>query len=95
MSKAFDVGVLRNPVLTASCRNTPVQGFSVNGAENLKIEDVTIDNTAGDTEDGGHNTDCFDVGSSTGKSARLRSRTVALMFFCRSLSVRHHLSEPR
>lgn len=29
--------------------NTPVQGFSVDGAQNLKIEDVTIDDSAGDT----------------------------------------------
>lgn len=28
--------------------NTPVQCFSVNGASNLNIEDVTIDNSAGD-----------------------------------------------
>ena len=38
----------------------------MNNAQNLQIQDVTIDNTAGDVEDGGHNTDCFDVGSSTG-----------------------------
>jgi galacturan 1,4-alpha-galacturonidase len=46
-------------------KNTPVQGISVDGAENLKIEDVTIDDSDGDTE-GGHNTDCFDIGESTG-----------------------------
>ncbi|KAK7516511.1 putative extracellular polygalacturonase [Phyllosticta citriasiana] len=52
-------------------KNTPVQCFSVNGAENLVIENVTIDNSDGDktNSDGhalGHNTDAFDVGSSTG-----------------------------
>ena len=39
--------------------------MSINGATNLKVEDVTIDDTDGDTQ-GGHNTDCFDIGSSTG-----------------------------
>lgn len=52
-------------------KNTPVQCFSVNGAENVYIKDVTIDNSAGDELDSdgdalGHNTDAFDVGSSTG-----------------------------
>lgn len=47
-------------------KNTPVQGFSINGAKNLNVIDITIDNTDGDVEDGGHNTDAFDVGSSTG-----------------------------
>ncbi|EME83261.1 glycoside hydrolase family 28 protein [Pseudocercospora fijiensis CIRAD86] len=51
-------------------QNCPVQCFSVNRAENLYIKDVTIDNSAGDelNSDGatlGHNTDAFDVGSST------------------------------
>ena len=30
-------------------KDTPVQGFSVDGAQNLKIRDVTIDDSAGDT----------------------------------------------
>lgn len=46
--------------------NTPVQCFSVDNANNLKIVDVTIDDSAGDAGDLGHNTDAFDVGSSTG-----------------------------
>jgi len=45
--------------------NTPVQCFSVNSATGLTISDVTIDNSAGDTDELGHNTDAFDVGSST------------------------------
>ncbi|TVY19508.1 Polygalacturonase 2 [Lachnellula arida] len=45
--------------------NTPVQCFSINDATGLTISDVTIDNSAGDTDDLGHNTDAFDVGSST------------------------------
>ncbi|CAG8958103.1 hypothetical protein HYFRA_00000448 [Hymenoscyphus fraxineus] len=44
--------------------NSPVQVFSVNGAKGLTISDVTIDNSAGDEGELGHNTDAFDVGSS-------------------------------
>lgn len=47
-------------------KNTPVQAFSINGAQNLQVNDITIDNSAGDVENGGHNTDAFDVGASTG-----------------------------
>lgn len=47
-------------------KNTPVQGFSINGAENLTLDKISIDNSAGDKTNGGHNTDAFDVGSSTG-----------------------------
>ncbi|KAK5698885.1 Polygalacturonase 1 [Elasticomyces elasticus] len=47
-------------------KNTPIQCFSINGASNLKVIDITIDNTAGDGEKGGHNTDAFDIGSSNG-----------------------------
>lgn len=47
-------------------KNTPVQGFSVNSATDLTLDHITIDNSAGDGADGGHNTDAFDVGSSTG-----------------------------
>ncbi|EED22465.1 extracellular polygalacturonase, putative [Talaromyces stipitatus ATCC 10500] len=45
-------------------QNTPVQAVSINGCNGLNITDMTIDNSAGDTE-GGHNTDGFDIGSST------------------------------
>ncbi|KAF1919186.1 glycoside hydrolase [Ampelomyces quisqualis] len=47
-------------------KNTPVQAFSINTATNLTLDHITIDNSAGDVTDGGHNTDAFDVGSSTG-----------------------------
>lgn len=47
-------------------KNTPVQGFSINGATDLILDHITIDNSAGDVTNGGHNTDAFDVGSSTG-----------------------------
>ncbi|KAJ1327373.1 Glycosyl hydrolases family 28 [Microdochium nivale] len=46
-------------------KNTPVQAFSINDVTNLGVYGINIDNSAGDTQ-GGHNTDAFDVGSSTG-----------------------------
>ncbi|KAL4786809.1 glycoside hydrolase [Aspergillus varians] len=44
--------------------NTPVQAVSINGCDGLTITDMTIDNSAGD-DNGGHNTDGFDIGSSS------------------------------
>lgn len=44
-------------------KNTPVQFMSINSASDLNVVDVTMDNSAGDSL--GHNTDAFDVGSST------------------------------
>jgi polygalacturonase len=49
-----------------SILNTPVQAVSINGASGLTITDMTIDNSAGDKDSLGHNTDGFDIGSSTG-----------------------------
>ena len=46
-------------------KNSPVQTFSVSGCSDLTLDSITIDNSAGDTG-GGHNTDAFDVGTSTG-----------------------------
>jgi len=45
--------------------NTPVQAFSINSATGLTLSNIVIDNSAGDTGSLGHNTDAFDVGSST------------------------------
>lgn len=45
-------------------KNTPVQAVSINGADGLTITDMTIDNADGDSA-GGHNTDGFDIGSSS------------------------------
>ncbi|KAI9376651.1 glycoside hydrolase [Aspergillus egyptiacus] len=44
--------------------NTPVQAVSINGCDGLTVTDMTIDNSAGD-EEGGHNTDGFDIGESS------------------------------
>ncbi|KAK6204058.1 hypothetical protein LQW54_008519 [Pestalotiopsis sp. IQ-011] len=38
-------------------QNTPVQAVSINGCDGLTITDMTIDNSAGDTDALGHNTD--------------------------------------
>jgi galacturan 1,4-alpha-galacturonidase len=46
-----------------SIKNTPVQAISVE-SDNLIIKDVTIDNSDGD-DNGGHNTDGFDISEST------------------------------
>jgi galacturan 1,4-alpha-galacturonidase len=45
--------------------NTPVQAFSIDGSTGLTLADITIDNSAGDTNSLAANTDAFDVGSST------------------------------
>ncbi|KAI7306863.1 Endopolygalacturonase [Hortaea werneckii] len=67
--KGFYAHSLTESVITGlNIKNTPIQCFSINGAENLHVVDITIDNSEakGEIEDGGHNTDAFDVGSSTG-----------------------------
>lgn len=65
--KGFEAHDLTDSIIKGlNIKNTPVQCFSINGASNLHVIDVTIDNSAGDGENGGHNTDAFDVGSSTG-----------------------------
>lgn len=43
--------------------NSPVQVVSINGCDGLTINQMTIDNSSGDSK-GGHNTDGFDIGSS-------------------------------
>ncbi|KAN0065208.1 Polygalacturonase 1 [Thecaphora frezii] len=65
--KFFAAHKLTNSVIQGlTVRNTPVQAFSINGAENLTLDHITIDNSAGDVTNGGHNTDAFDIGSSNG-----------------------------
>ncbi|KAF4975742.1 hypothetical protein FZEAL_7519 [Fusarium zealandicum] len=46
-------------------KNTPVHAVSINGANGLTITDMTINDADGD-DHGGHNTDGFDIGDSTG-----------------------------
>ncbi|KAK4099423.1 glycoside hydrolase family 28 protein [Parathielavia hyrcaniae] len=57
--KFFYAHNLRNSnIKKLDVKNTPVQAFSINGATNLGVYDITLDNSAGDTQ-GGHNTDAF------------------------------------
>lgn len=58
--------MISSTITGLNVKNTPVQGFSINGASDLTLQDITIDNSDGDTDTGGHNTDAFDVGSSDG-----------------------------
>ncbi|KAK5115346.1 Polygalacturonase 1 [Meristemomyces frigidus] len=55
----------KSSINSINIKNSPVQVYSINGANGLTVNGGTIDNTAGDAG-GGHNTDCFDVGSSSG-----------------------------
>ncbi|KAJ4360817.1 Polygalacturonase [Didymosphaeria variabile] len=56
----------QSTISNLNVKNTPVQGFSINSATDLVLDHITIDNSAGDSDTGGHNTDAFDVGSSSG-----------------------------
>ncbi|KAF1354749.1 Endopolygalacturonase 1 [Delphinella strobiligena] len=61
----------QSTIQNLNVKNTPVQSFSIDGAEGLTVTGITIDNSAGDETDSngdalGHNTDAFDVGDSTG-----------------------------
>jgi polygalacturonase len=53
--------------------NSPVQTFSVSGSQNLNLTNIFIDGSAGDSQ-GGHNTDAFDVGTSS--NIRISGATV-------------------
>ncbi|KAK7744505.1 hypothetical protein SLS53_003389 [Cytospora paraplurivora] len=63
--KFFAAHSLKDSTITnLYIKNTPVQAVSINDADGLTITDMTIDNSDGDSA-GGHNTDGFDIGSST------------------------------
>jgi polygalacturonase len=47
-------------------QNSPVQVFSIDDSTSLTLTDITIDDSAGDTDSLGANTDGFDIGDSTG-----------------------------
>ncbi|KAG5984130.1 hypothetical protein E4U55_005929 [Claviceps digitariae] len=46
--------------------NTPVHAVSISASKNLDVYNVNIDNSAGDENDLGHNTDGFDIGTTDG-----------------------------
>ncbi|KAF2623511.1 glycoside hydrolase family 28 protein [Macroventuria anomochaeta] len=52
-------------VTDLSIKNTPVQAVSIASCDGLTITDMTIDDSAGDTDSLGHNTDGFDIGTSS------------------------------
>lgn len=62
----FAHGLINSSIRYLNVKNTPVQAFSINGCSNLRVDHVTIDNSAGDVNRLGHNTDAFDVGNSDG-----------------------------
>lgn len=65
--KFFSAHSLTSSSITGlNIKNTPVHAFSISGAKGLTLDKITMDNTDGDVANGGHNTDAFDVGSSTG-----------------------------
>ncbi|KAF2852306.1 glycoside hydrolase family 28 protein [Plenodomus tracheiphilus IPT5] len=51
-------------ITNLNIKNTPVQAVSINGCDGLTITGMTIDDSAGDKDSLGHNTDGFDIGSS-------------------------------
>ncbi|OAQ59401.1 glycoside hydrolase family 28 [Pochonia chlamydosporia 170] len=57
--------LINSNIKSLNVLNTPVQAFSINSVTNLGLYNINLDNSLGDSE-GGHNTDAFDVGSSTG-----------------------------
>lgn len=46
----------QSTISNLNVKNTPVQGFSINSATDLTLDHITIDNSAGDADTGGHNT---------------------------------------
>ena len=65
--KFFSAHKLISSTITGiSILDSPVQVFSIDGSQSLALNDITVDNSAGDAGALGHNTDAFDVGDSTG-----------------------------
>ena len=91
--KFFFAHSLTNSAITGlNIKNTPVQVFSVNGATNLALTGITIDNSAGGSQ-GGHNTDAFDVGSSTGvtiSGANVKNQDDCLAINSGTVSLGYH-----
>ncbi|KAF2029564.1 glycoside hydrolase [Setomelanomma holmii] len=52
-------------ITNLNIKNTPVQAVSIGGCNGLTITGMTIDDSAGDTDSLGHNTDGFDIGTSS------------------------------
>ncbi|KAK5311594.1 hypothetical protein LTR70_008691 [Exophiala xenobiotica] len=69
--KFFKAGSLTGSTITGLNieNNTPVQRSSIFPNNNILLDFITIDNSAGDSQ-GGHNTDAFDLGTSTAITTR-------------------------
>ncbi|KAI4693304.1 uncharacterized protein J4E88_001675 [Alternaria novae-zelandiae] len=64
--KFFSAHKLTDSSITGiTIKNPPVQVVSINGCDGLTITDMTIDASEGDKDEQGHNTDGFDIGSSS------------------------------
>lgn len=64
--KFFYAHSLTNSVIqNVKIINSPVQVYSIGGANGLLMNNLIIDDSAGDAGSLGHNTDAFDVGSSS------------------------------
>ncbi|KAI1541248.1 Glyco-hydro-28 multi-domain protein [Pyrenophora tritici-repentis] len=64
--KFFSAHTLTDSSITGiTIKNPPVQVVSINGCDGLTITDMTIDASEGDEDEQGHNTDGFDIGSSS------------------------------
>lgn len=64
--KFFQAHDLTDSTITGiNILNPPHQVFSINGADTLTLSSITIDSKDGD-DNGGANTDCFDISSSDG-----------------------------
>ncbi|XP_023310577.1 polygalacturonase-like [Anoplophora glabripennis] len=59
----FRVKLTNSNIDNINIKNSPVHIFSISNCDNLVIQQINIDNSAGDSG-GGHNTDAFDVGNS-------------------------------
>ncbi|KIL93978.1 polygalacturonase [Fusarium avenaceum] len=57
--------LISSSINNLNIKNTPLMAVSIVDANDLKINSMTIDNSAGDKL-GGHNTDGFDIGNSVG-----------------------------
>ena len=56
--------MISSTISGVTIKNSPVQVFSINTSTDLTVTGVTIDDSAGSSQ--GANTDCFNIGSSTG-----------------------------
>lgn len=59
-------GLTNSSIRSLNVKDTPVQAFSIDNCNNLTLDNVVINDSAGDAGGLAHNTDAFDVGNSKG-----------------------------